>query len=200
MAKKNPSDELDPFEVVRAYADRHADRDGRLYGGIDPGFSGAIAVVDETGYDVLVVDIPTVRVEAPGAKKTKKGNVATRGAYDDQAIVGMFELLEPVYRRLSFLLEAGTPRPTDTPLTGYAVGWGTGMWPLFFKQIGVPLFRATPNAWKQRAGLSGRDKEFARLKAQSEYPSAPLARKEDHNRAEALLLAGLHRRQEQANG
>ncbi len=56
---------------------------------------------------------------------------------------------------------------------------------------GVPLSIIESSAWKKYYRLKGDDKEGARALALQLYPhlASSLARKLDHNRAEALLIA-----------
>jgi Holliday junction resolvasome RuvABC endonuclease subunit len=67
------------------------------------------------------------------------------------------------------------------------------MWGLFFAEKEWPCETYHPGSWKKLMGLS-KDKEQVRAKAQQMFPTAELDRKKDHNRAEALLLAEMHRR------
>jgi crossover junction endodeoxyribonuclease RuvC len=55
----------------------------------------------------------------------------------------------------------------------------------------VPITIVEPSVWKRRFHLNGGDKEQSRLLALQKFPQqhALLARKKDHNRAEAVLLA-----------
>jgi crossover junction endodeoxyribonuclease RuvC len=60
---------------------------------------------------------------------------------------------------------------------------------------GIPLAKQpTPQSWKKHFGLKGSDKENSRLAALNLFPAAApqLARKKDHARAEALLIARYH--------
>jgi hypothetical protein len=51
-----------------------------------------------------------------------------------------------------------------------------------------PLVFVTPNEWKKHFGLH-REKDASRRVAVSLYPSAPVGRVKDHNRAESILIA-----------
>ena len=55
---------------------------------------------------------------------------------------------------------------------------------------GVPIFDVAPTVWKKHFRLVGSDGEKSRALAIQRFPMSPaLARKKDHNRAEALLIA-----------
>ena len=55
----------------------------------------------------------------------------------------------------------------------------------------MPLVLVRPAIWKKRAGVPGKstDKDMARTIAQRLYPTAPLGRKKDVGRADAILIA-----------
>ena len=53
---------------------------------------------------------------------------------------------------------------------------------------GVPIISVTPAKWKKHFSLNS-DAEKSRALAIRRFPTAPLARKKDHGRAEALLMA-----------
>ena len=48
-----------------------------------------------------------------------------------------------------------------------------------------------PSTWKKIACLTGKTKEEGRLLAIKIWPEAPLSRKKDHDRADALFLASM---------
>ena len=56
---------------------------------------------------------------------------------------------------------------------------------------GVPLTIVEPSAWKKFHSLRGKDKEGARLRALMLFPTGAevFARKKDHGRVEAALIA-----------
>jgi len=55
----------------------------------------------------------------------------------------------------------------------------------------IPCSLVEPSIWKRHHGLYGGDKETSRQRALQLFPTAHtlLARKRDHNRAEAALIA-----------
>lgn len=146
--------------------------------GIDPGLSGAIAVLN--GDDVTVHDMPVFRYSETGFVKRAvdlksltyilyqaSGDGAAPpyvflervNAMPGQGVAGMFNL------GMSYWGAAGVAHGLDYP---------------------VELIR--PQAWKQHFGL-GRDKETARALAHHHYPDVDLHLKKHHGRAEALLIA-----------
>jgi len=77
---------------------------------------------------------------------------------------------------------------------GQAVGAVEGV----LATLSIPVTRVTPQAWKREYRLLGCDKDAARGIAQDLYPGAPLSRKRDCGRADALLIARWGWKQEAA--
>lgn len=55
--------------------------------------------------------------------------------------------------------------------------------------LGIPFTYVEPTVWKRRYGLIGSEKDAARTTAARLFPIAPLARKKDIGRADAILIA-----------
>lgn len=161
----------------------------RMYVGIDPGATGAIAFVacpdpmEITSY--RTVDIPTFTV----TRGKKKGTVPNH-----QAIIQLFDSQYLNPRRVYVCLEA--PPPSTGPGRAYGdimLGRAYAMWPLFILSKGFHLLEVAPRAWKAALKI-GKEKDDSRQKALKWFPKADAHRKKDHNRAEALLLAENYRR------
>lgn len=69
---------------------------------------------------------------------------------------------------------------------GYAAGQIVGV----IDALSIPVIWVSPSVWK-RSFMLGKDKEFSRVKAIEAFPDmrALFARKKDHGRAEAALIA-----------
>lgn len=187
MAKKTSVRHKQPDQrMVRdellSHLEKHQEE--KLFIGIDPGTHGAFGFVTATISAVL--DIPTV-VQTVGKKD--------RRTYD---FVEIWRLLSAFLdlaeqNRLFVLLEKASPNAggvrKDTPMTAFTTGVGGYMYHLLFVSKEVPFDTVPPATWKKHMGLTGKDKAASRVKAQMLFPKAPLWRVEDHNRAEALLLA-----------
>lgn len=182
-SKDGAIERMDAF-VRAAYASS-----GKIYGGIDPGFSGAIAFI--CGVNRVVFDMPTYAQEISG--KTKGGKAPKRNYFDNMAIVELFDRLRGVRELVRVALEKGSPRPQDTALTGFAVGCGYGMWPLFLLAAQIGREDIVPGVWKRRFGLIKAkgavvDKKASVRKARELWPTEDLPISRD-GRAEALLIA-----------
>lgn len=144
--------------------------------GIDPGITGAIAVINES--HVFVVDIP---VMANGKGKSKVKNQANAAALTDY-LEGFRYCGYAVY------LERVSSMPGQGVASMFSMGDTFGCIRGVCSALDFPVHVITPQEWKKHYKL-GRDKEIVRAKAIELYPDAPLSRKKDHNRAEALLIA-----------
>lgn len=137
---------------------------------IDPGASGALAFYfpDAPGR-VAVEDMPVANGQVCGVTLAAKieqfaptdAIVELVGAMPGQGVSSMFNF-------------------------GRAVGVVHGV----LAASRVPFIQVTPSAWKRRMGLPA-EKEAARARALQLFPAvaASFARKKDHGRAEAALLA-----------
>lgn len=145
--------------------------------GIDPGLSGAVAILDVHGALVGVFDTPVLTLA------TSRG---TKLEYD---VPGLVALLTPYAGAQAHVtLEESQAMPGQGVRSMFMVGVGFGVWLALLAALALPHTRVRPAIWKRALGL-GKDKEASRLRAMQLFPGADLRRKKDHGRAEALLLA-----------
>ncbi len=153
-----------------------------MFCGVDPGLTGAVAIVDATGALVAVQDVPTLRLRV------------ARGTRHDYDVPGMCALLAPYAgASLHVIIEAAQAMPGQGTRSMFTIGYGFGLWLGILVALAMPYTTVRPVVWKKAFGL-GKDKEQARLRAMQLFPSADLRRKRDHGRAEALLLVMWGRR------
>ena len=148
-----------------------------IFLGIDPGIHGAIAYVAITADGPRVVDavdLPTI-----GAKAKERVNVHAVQEWILQH--GPFHAF----------IERGQAMPRQGASSGYKFGRAVGAIEATVALCNVPLEIVEPSVWKRALRLKGKDKEGARQKALELFPHAQhlLARKKDHQRAEAMLIA-----------
>ena len=149
----------------------------RMYLGIDPGLSGAVAVLADDGALVAFYDTLTLTL------RTSRG---TRQEYD---VPGLVALLQPYTGpQTHVVLEESQAMPGQGTRSMFTGGLGFGVWLGMLGTMGLAYPRIRPHVWKRSLGLT-RDKEQARLRAMQLFPTADLRRKRDHGRTEALLLA-----------
>lgn len=142
--------------------------------GIDPGLSGALALLDDDGVPELVADLPIIRDRSlawiDGAALQSTLLDALRGRQ-----------CRAVVERVSAM-----PRQGIASAFCFGVGLGSILATLQTLQIGIEL--VTPAVWKRALGLSS-DKRASLDKARLLFPSADLRLAKHDGRAEALLLA-----------
>jgi crossover junction endodeoxyribonuclease RuvC len=182
-------------EVIHEFLDRSGTGLGWHVVAIDPGAEGAMAIIAGSGNNYAVVDLPTLTVPRSGSTTARP---LSKTVADLPGIVRLFRELDTCgqAKLLRVAVEQAQVQIKGAganAYTGYRVGEWFGMWGLFFAEKGWPCETHHPASWKRQMGLS-KDKEQVRAKAQQMFPAAPLSRKKDHNRAEALLLAEYHRR------
>lgn len=164
--------------------------------GIDPGLSGAIALLDHRGHYVAVEDMPLMQRGTAKASVKNQVNVAA-----------LAELLREFARdhdrnEITVLIERATPMPAVKPTPGrgkgyrilqgaaslFSLGHSAGAVEATAVALGFRHQLVSAGEWKRALKL-GREKEQARAAAIRLFPQAPLGHKRDHNRAEALLIA-----------
>ena len=155
--------------------------------GIDPGFDGGLAIVND-GL-IAVYDLPTLTVE--GAIKDHReydlrALVALLRPYVDRDVMVAIEYVRGIPRRPGL---AGQQGASSIWRQGYGVGVIEGC----VAGLGFAWERVAPQRWRKALAIPGGAdaKEASRLIAIQRFPAVAdqLARKKDHGRAEALLLA-----------
>lgn len=146
--------------------------------GIDPGKSGAVAMIDG-GKVLFAVDTPIIT--------SGKG----KSQYDERA---MFKLLEGAILGGATLavLEKVSAMPGQGVTSMFSFGQGFGMWLGMLAALPIPYALVTPQRWKATmlADIPGDDqKARSVIAAKRMFPGLEFARKKDHGRAEAILLA-----------
>jgi hypothetical protein len=161
--------------------------------GVDPGISGAICVFDTDTREIQFFDTPTVKIKSGKTFKNQMDPHAA--ALILQAFDGKSELLvtiEKVAPMPSIPGENGEERRTMGATSAFNFGMGFGMWIGICAASRLPYELVHPATWKSKvmAGMA-RGKDASRVKAMQLFPETAkdLARKKDHGRADALLLA-----------
>lgn len=145
--------------------------------GIDPGLSGAIAII-ENG-DLYIHDMPVLEYDIEkGKKKRREVNVGR-----------LFNILNSVHHPIAYL-EGVAGRPGMGGTQMFAFGQSYGMIKACLTLAGIPYKIVSPQKWKRHFSLS-RDKDQSRITAQQIFPdrAKKFSRKKDDGRAEAALIA-----------
>jgi crossover junction endodeoxyribonuclease RuvC len=144
--------------------------------GIDPGLTGAIAIIHEDG--VLLEDMPALQVGRGVVKREVNG-------------AALAHILRPYIHDSQAVLERTSARPGQGVASMFSMGVSRGVVLGVLGALGIPFIEAAPTTWKRAYGLSGKDKSASRHEAIKLFPKLAvfLKHERDHNRAEALLLA-----------
>ena len=144
-----------------------------IIGAVDPGVSGAVAVVSLCG-DCETVHTPLVD-----------------GIIDSSAVMTFFK-----DRDVSFIvIEKAQAMPRQGVVSMFNYGYSAGQVRAVAQLLCEHHHRlVTPQAWKKYFGLIKSDKNASREKAAQIFPRAAsqFQRVRDHGRAEAALLGAFH--------
>jgi crossover junction endodeoxyribonuclease RuvC len=148
-----------------------------IVAGIDPGLSGAIAIVDADGF-VGVDDLP--------AHEVKNGRKVSRSL--DLAALRELLVRQPPINHV--FLERVAARPGQGVASMFNFGCTFGEIRGTVAALQLPYSLITPQAW-QKVARCGPSPDGARKRAGELYPTAAqqLTRKRDGGRADAVLLA-----------
>jgi Holliday junction resolvasome RuvABC endonuclease subunit len=148
-----------------------------LYLGIDPGFSGAWGMIDHHG------------------KYQSCGDMLNNGKHILSRYVHA-EISQAVERQdIQGVIESVHSMPGQGVSSSFKFGIAFGMAIAIMERVNCPWMLVTPQKWKKELGLTA-DKDESLEMARKLWPNAPLARKMDNGRAEALLMAEWLRRGE----
>jgi hypothetical protein len=152
--------------------------------GIDPGLTGALAVINDHHKPLAICDLPTMPIPEAGPKATIKREIDVRALYallcevipEDDSCIAVME------HASSIGAETGEMAKLSLAATKASI-----MAVLRLK--GLDVRRVAPVTWKRHFRLS-KEKNAALDLARSMFMFPPeLKRALDHNRAEALLIA-----------
>jgi len=149
--------------------------------GIDPGISGALALLNENNTLVDLADMPVMRL----GKNKQQVNAAELAK-----IISLCQgnIIREV-ATLEAYLELVSAMPKQGVTSMFNFGVSLGVIEGVLAALSIPVYMVTPASWKKRAGLTGKDKEAARTLAQQLYPAAELGMKKHIGRADAILIA-----------
>jgi crossover junction endodeoxyribonuclease RuvC len=162
-----------------------------LFLGIDPGLSGAIALVDSRGEILQIQTTPTVVI------KKGKGN---RTIYVESSMVSILEACRTSGNLVMTGLENVHAMPGQGVTSMFSMGQGFGLWLGIISALRMPYTRIEPMTWKKIMGIPSKsDKRESVVRALQLFPHANLmkterSRVECDGKADALLIAEYIRR------
>ena len=146
--------------------------------GIDPGLSGAIAILENN----KVLNIFEMPVMSEGKKNKRQLNSAQLVKLLKDNILENDEV--------SVVVEQVNAMPGQGVTSMFNFGQTFGAIKGVCAALGLPIFFVRPSKWKKHFELINSSKDSSRTKA-IEYPSLSdnLARKKDVNKSDAILIA-----------
>lgn len=164
--------------------------------GIDPGLSGACAVLDHNGLRV-VFDLPTMQIPNVGTVALVQRKV------DGLALAGLLRQHIPPGEPVTAAVEAVSAMggKNNSIQTQGSLMRTLGAIEAVLECFRYPVVYAYPQIWKKFYGLidpnakDSQRKGASLAKARALYPGCTdIARAKDNNRAEAILIAHWHMR------
>ena len=150
--------------------------------GIDPGLSGAIAVLE----DKKVLGIHEMPVMAEGKKNKRQLNSAQLVNIIKNNIIESEEI--------AVVVEQVNAMPGQGVTSMFNFGQTFGAIKGVCAALELPIFFVRPSKWKKHFELINSSKDSSRTKAIEMYPylSNQLSKKKDSNKADAILIASFH--------
>ena len=147
--------------------------------GIDPGLSGAIAVLE----DNKVLGIYDMPVMAEGKKSKRQLNSAQLVSIIKQNVSNNDEL--------AIVVEQVNAMPGQGVTSMFNFGQTFGAIKGVCAALELPIFFVRPTKWKKYFELLNSSKDASRTKAIEMYPSLSnhLSKKKDVNKSDAILIA-----------
>ena len=147
--------------------------------GIDPGLSGAIAIL-ENNKVLNLFDIP---VMSEGKKNKKQLNSAL--------LVSLLKENISSDDEIAVVVEQVNAMPGQGVTSMFNFGQTFGAIKGICAALNLPIFFVRPSKWKKHFELINSSKDSSRTKAIEMYPklSNELARKKDVNKSDAILIA-----------
>ena len=151
--------------------------------GIDPGLSGAIAILD----DNKIIELFDMPVMPDGKKNKRQLNSAL-----------LVKLIKDNIKNLEntvMIVEQVNAMPGQGVTSMFNFGQTFGAIKGICAALGLPIFFVRPAKWKKHFELINSSKDASRTKAIEMYPyiSEQLAKKKDVNKADAILIARFYR-------
>ncbi len=147
--------------------------------GIDPGLSGALAILDNSN----VIDVIDLPVMAEGKKNKRQLNSAHLSQYMVKNIVNIEDTV--------VVVEQVNAMPGQGVTSMFNFGQTFGAIKGIAATLKIPIFFVRPSKWKKHFELIKTSKDASRTKAIEMYPSLAdqLSKKKEVNKSDAILIA-----------
>ena len=146
--------------------------------GIDPGLSGAIAVLENEA----VLDIIDLPVMSEGKKNKRQLNSAQLSQYMSKNVENI--------NKTSVVVEQVNAMPGQGVTSMFNFGQTFGAIKGISATLKLPIYFVRPSKWKKHFDLINSSKDASRTKAIEIYPSLAekLSKKKDVNKSDAILI------------
>ncbi len=147
--------------------------------GIDPGLSGALAILDDKKI-VDVIDLPTM---SDGKKNKRQLNSAHLSQYMHKNVVDIENTV--------VVVEQVNAMPGQGVTSMFNFGQTFGAIKGISAALQLPIYFVRPSKWKKHFELINSSKDASRTKAIEMYPAIAkdLSKKKDVNKSDAILIA-----------
>ena len=147
--------------------------------GIDPGLSGAIAILENN----QVINIFEIPVMSEGKKNKRQLNSAL--------LVSLLKENINNSEEVAVVVEQVNAMPGQGVTSMFNFGQTFGAIKGICAALDLPIFFVRPSKWKKHFELINSSKDSSRTKAIEMYPklSNQLAKKKDVNKSDAILIA-----------
>ena len=147
--------------------------------GIDPGLSGAIAILQEK----KVLNIFDMPVMSEGKKNKRQLNSAQ--------LVNIIKENKNDNEEIIVVVEQVNAMPGQGVTSMFNFGQTFGAIKGISAALNLPIFFVRPSKWKKHFDLINSSKDSSRTKVIEMYPSlsSQLAKKKDVNKSDAILIA-----------
>lgn len=146
--------------------------------GVDPGATGAFAILDTDSHHLTIIDMPTTKI--------KRG---TRQVNQVDA-VRLANLLRPHAEGARAIVEKVHSMPGQGVVSTFSFGRAAGIIEGVLAALDIPFSLVPPATWTKKMRLFG-GKDGSRARAVELFPDQAhlFARKKDDGRADATLIA-----------
>lgn len=166
-----------------------------IIAGVDPGFSGAIAIISNKGNIPIAFNVPLIK--GVKGKKDEINEVELRkilsSTYDGESINHVF--IESVH---------SMPKQGVSSMFRFGMSWGLVRG--ICGGLQIPYTLIPSQVWKKaimgdvvKSGDKVKDKYLSVVKVEELFPDVSLPLKKDHGKADAILLAEYGRRLHERN-
>lgn len=147
--------------------------------GIDPGATGAVAILDLVSQDLVVIDMPIAKIKRGPRTVNQVDAVCLANLLRPHVEEGDIAIIEKVHSM-----------PGQGVVSTFSFGRAAGILEGVLAALGVPFSLIPPATWTKAMRLYG-GKDGSRARAQELFPEKAhlFARKKDDGRADATLIA-----------